>query len=116
MHCLRGAFPSSARIVARAITGVVRIAYSFAAVAYCSGSPSLHVLSALVLDQSTHPRSHHHRAKLLGHSSQIQQQLNPQGQGSPNGRGVTSRRFAFSLHNWIKTYHTTVLHLADAAF
>lgn len=32
-----GAFPSSARIVARAITGVVRIAYSFAAVAYAQG-------------------------------------------------------------------------------
>ncbi len=34
------AFPSSARIVVRTITGVVRIAYSFAATAYCSGSPS----------------------------------------------------------------------------
>ena len=50
-------------------------------------------------------RSHHHRAKSLGHTSQMQKQL-AQGQGSGKAEGVTRgpgiARFTFLLHNWIK--------------
>lgn len=85
--------PDTEQRVVRAITDFIRIAYSLAPTAHNLRVSIIECIVRTGLRPKQSPRSHHHRAKLLGHSSQIQQEAQEQG-----GRKWTWREAGAESH------------------